>query len=140
MFTDEAERILSDKIDMLRSRQNQPYVYPAEQKRNVQLYTNPHWTDERFTKQDQVVFGTDEHSPGVKVEYADRLRMWDYEKSNAAYAAANASGKVTKSAQWYDVMLSTYYGKPMRLVGLAVGINRSDGYATQCFYFREVGE
>lgn len=128
-----------DKADVdYLMRFDRPYVFPAETRRDKALYTNPHWTDERFTKQDQIVFGTDNVTPHTKIDYADRLRQWDYAKSEAAYEVANTSGKVKKSAQWYEAYLSAYFGKPMHLDGLVVGINRSDGYATQCFYYHEV--
>ncbi len=132
LFSFEPDHMLTD----LHSR-NQPYVYPAQTSRTVELETAPHYSDSRFDKE-QTVFG--KAVPGLIYEYSDRLWQWDYDKSKEAFAEADKSGKTKNSANYYDVYLSHYFGKKIRVEHIMAGVNVSNGYPYAVFGYREVSK
>jgi len=136
MFSSEVDEMLSEKLDHLRN-QNREYVYPAQTSRTVKLETSPHYSDSRF-KKEQTVFG--KASPGLGYDYSDRLWQWDYEKSKEAFAEADKSGKTKNSANYYDVYLSHYFGKKIRVEHILAGVNASSGYPYAVFGYREASK
>jgi hypothetical protein len=109
----------------------------AEQKKDVPLYTMPHYTDKRFDKP-QTVFGKEED--GLHYDYSDRLWQWDYDKAKLAAAKAENSGAVNKSAAWYEAYLSAYFEKPVELKHVLAGVNLSNGYTYAIFGYKFTGE
>jgi len=129
--------VMTDKYDLeymhkateLRDRP----AFTAETSRNKALYVMPHYTDRRFDKE-QTVFGRE--AKGLHYDYSDRIVQWDGDKADAAFEAAKASGKVQRSAEFYDVYLSEYFGKPTRVEHVIAGVNRSNGYPYHVFGYR----
>lgn len=112
-----------------------PRLTPAVQlSRNVQLETNPHYTDDRFSEP-QTVFGAE--VKGLSYDYSDRLWQWDSKKAEAATEIAKQSGHVIRSANWYQVYLSAYFGYEVELVHVVAGVNRSNGYPYAVFGYRQ---
>lgn len=106
----------------------------AETKRNKKIaHIFAHYSDSRFDK-DRTVFG--EEKPGLRYDYSDRLQEWDYEKSKLAYIKAKESGKVIESAAYYDIYLSEYFGKKIRVEHIITGVNKSNGYHYNIFGYR----
>jgi len=105
----------------------------AEQRRDVPLYTCPHYTDKRFN-QAQTVFGAEEDN--LHYDYSDRLVQWDSKKSAAAVDAANESGAVKRSAEWYEKYLTAYCEKPVELKHVLAGVNWGNGYPYTVFGYR----
>lgn len=108
----------------------------AETKRDVALLMSPHYTDARF-QTEQTVFGKE--SDGLSYDYSDRLAQWDWDKSQAAWDAAKQSGALLRSAAFYDVYLSEYFGKPTTVEHIISGVNRSNGYPYNVFGYRFAG-
>ena len=110
----------------------------VEQKRNVTLSVNPHYSNPLYSRGGtQLVFGVEKY-PGVERvnwEYSDRLWQWDWDKSQAAYETAKQSKCVQHSAKYYKTYLTAYYGKPVYLFGILAGVNVSNGYPYQVFGF-----
>lgn len=90
------------------------------------LQLNPHYTDERFNKE-QTVFGSE--SKGLFYNYSDRLWQGDYSKAQEASFVATESGARLNSARWLQVFLAYYHGKPVHLRHVIAGINRNNLYA-----------
>lgn len=109
--------------------------FAAETRRDKTLYVMPHYTDRRFERE-QTVFGKE--ADGLHYDYSDRIVQWDGDKADAAFGAAKASGKVQRSAEFYDVYLSEYFGRPTRVEHIIAGINRSNGYPYHVFGYRFV--
>jgi hypothetical protein len=60
-------------------------------------------------------------------DYSDRLWQWDFDKSKAAIQAANESDAISKTARWYEVYLSSYFGQPVEIKHIIAGVNHSNG-------------
>lgn len=97
----------------------------AEQRRDVPLYTSPHYTDRRFNEA-QTVFGAEQD--GLHYDYSDRLFQWNPQKADDAVNTANGSGTVKRSADWYEQYLSAYCDKPVELKHVLAGCNVATGY------------
>jgi hypothetical protein len=102
----------------------------AEQRRDVPLYTCPHYTDARF-RQAQTVFGGEQDE--LHYDYSDRLFQWNPQKSADAVKAADESGAVKRSADWYESYLSAYCDKPVELKHVLAGCNWATGYPYTVF-------
>ena len=74
--------------------------------------TDPHYTDERFGHA-QVIFGRD--AKGLEYVYSDRLYEWDYHKAERAVQVANASEAKPRTCRWYEIYLSAYFEKPIKI-------------------------
>ena len=107
----------------------------STQARNVPLYTQPHYTEDDF-KNAQLVFGNDQ-IVGLSWDYSDRLQEWNYQKNEDAWTKAKESGCVARSADFYQVYLSEYYNKPIRLYAVMAGVNCSNGYPYAVFGHKE---
>ena len=117
-------------------RQSRPrrYVYPTVTDPNVRLETMPHYTDERFNKE-QTVYGKAEQ--GLAYDYSDRLWQWNWDKANEASEVAKASGVTDRSARYYEVYLSHYFGKPVEIKHIIAGVNKSNGYPYCLFGYKD---
>jgi hypothetical protein len=121
--------MLHTKDDFLRK-----LVYPTTFDKNKALETHPHYTDDRF-KKEQTVFGKEED--GIGYDYSDRLREWDYSKAEASVKAANESGATPRTCKWYEAYLSAYFGKPIEIKHIIAGVNRSNGYPYCVFGYKD---
>ncbi len=110
------------------------YRYPATFDKDKPLETMPHYTDNRFRKE-QTVFGKE--CEGIGYDYSDRLWQWDYKKAEEAVEKANKSGAISKSCRWYEAYLSAYFGKPIEIKHIIAGVNRSNGYPYCIFGYKE---
>jgi hypothetical protein len=117
----------------------QDYVYPSTNDKRKVLETQPHYTDDRFSRE-QTVFGRKpkgsyghEH---LHYDYSDRLWQWNYEKAKEASAAAQASGHPIRSCLYYEVYLSTYFGKQVEIEHIVAGVDQSTGYPYCAFGYR----
>ena len=98
------------------------------------LHTNPHYTEPEF-KTPQTVFGAEQG--GLEYVYSDRLWQWSPQKDEIASKAANESGHRQRTCNWYEVYLSSYYGKTIEILHIMAGVNVSNGYSYIVFGFRE---
>lgn len=96
------------------------------------LHTNPHYTDDRFNRE-QTVFGKPSKSPyghgHLEYNYSDRLWQWDYDKSKRSSEIASASSAPLKSCLWYEAYLSAYFSRPVTIEHIIAGVNHSNGFA-----------
>lgn len=99
--------------------------------KNARLNTSPHYTDERFDKE-QTVYGQLAESPHghkhLEYVYSDRLWQWDYGKAKLSLEVANESEENPTSCKWYEVYLSAYLDKEIEIDHILAGVNRSSGY------------
>lgn len=128
----------SYRVDGMR---HQPIVY-SRTERNVPLDTYPSWTDERFSGGGmQTVFGRvrpgQEFIKGLRYDYDDRLREWDYAKHRAAWGQATALELPHRSAEFYEAYLSAYYGEPVNLRHVIAGVNFATGYPYVVFGYEK---
>ena len=103
--------------------------------KRLALEIAPHYTNDRFTfavgYQPQTVFGDEAPDPcghsGLTYDYSDRLVQWDNGKSEKAWYMATESGAPPKSAEFLERYLSAFHGKPVEVVHVMAGVNRSNG-------------
>jgi hypothetical protein len=113
----------------------QDRVRVATNSLDATLNVDPHYTDNRYQHM-QTVYGR-EHK-GLKYDYSDRLRQWDYQKDESAHAAAKASGAKPRTARYYNAYLSAYFGQPTEVKHILAGWNVSTGYSYQLFGYRDL--
>lgn len=94
---------------------------------------HPHYTNEYY-KHARSVFGKE--TKGISYDYSDRLWEWDYEKSKAAFEVANSSQHKKDSANYFEVYLSEYFGKPVEILHILAGFNWANGYPYQVFGYK----
>jgi len=99
-------------------------------RRNVRL-AYPHSTSERF-RTEQTIFGRKKE--GLTYEYSDRLRQWDALKYQEGIELAEVSLTPQRSADYFEILLSHYYDKRVRIEHILA--SHSDGYAYWVFGFR----
>lgn len=116
------------------------YRYPSTTDPDKELETAPSYTDHRFNKE-QDVFGAKEEN--LSYDYSDRLVDFDRKedgeaggKVRTATEAANQSGANPKTQRWYENYLSAYFGEPVELRHIVVGVNKSNGWYYQVFGYR----
>ena len=108
-------------------------MFKIETDENAELYTQPHYTDERFRKE-QTVFGAEESN--LSYDYDDRIRQWDYQKHEMAWDLAKKTGHKVGSQRFYEAYLSKYFGKPILLKHVIAGVNRGNGYPYVVFGYK----
>lgn len=113
---------------------NREYVYPATNDPDVPLETMPHYSDDRF-RREQTVYGRAEK--GLVYNYSDRIWQWDYKKAEEATEIANKSKFKLRSARWYEVYLSAFFGKPIQIKHILAGVNVSNGYPYCVFGYKD---
>lgn len=95
----------------------------------------PHYSDERFSRgKEHTLYGAEQK--GLSYDYSDRLWQWDYTKAKNASKAATEAGLTAGSPHWYEHYLSTYFGKPVKLVHIIGGVNVSNGYEYFAFGYK----
>lgn len=107
-----------------------------------QLNTSPHYSD-RIYRVNQTEFCLEPENlverygvlviDGLHYDYSDRLLEWDREKMLSAIEHADAvtgakDWRAKKTARYIQEYLRFYYGKPIQLVHVIAGVNRSNGY------------
>ena len=110
-----------------------------------QLKLNPHYSDDRFNSKvswkAQTVFGLEPEDrsghPELHYVYSDRLEQWDYSKSQSAWQKALDARAPRDSAEFLEVYLATYFGKPLEVVHVMAGVNCSTGYSYWVAGYRE---
>lgn len=125
---------MKDELQRLYGRVEREYKFPNTFDKNRPLHTSPHYTDDRF-KKEQTVFG--EEQSGLAYDYSDRLWQWDSDKAKEALEVAKNSGEVKSSAAYYEVYLSHYFGKPVEIGHIIAGVGRSNGYPYCVFGYRD---
>lgn len=104
------------------------------------LTLHPHYSNRHFDKP-RTVFGPESESSsghdGLNYNYSDRLQQWDYSKHSAAWERANKSNATKDSAEFLEVYLSAYHGKPVEVVHVMAGVNLSSGYPWWCAGWRD---
>lgn len=95
------------------------------------LNLSPHYTDSRFDAE-RTVFGQEPFNrtghAGLHYDYSDRLAQNDYTKNNASWTKAQEAGAPKNSAAFLEVYLTAYHNKPVEVVHVVAGVNRSSGY------------
>ena len=132
MLTDEQDKLLwmYDQHQFFERR----YVYPTTFDKDAILETMPHYTDNRF-KKEQTVFGREEK--GLGYDYSDRIWQWDYKKAEQSVDAANGSGATPRTCRWYEAYLSFYFDRPIEIRHIIAGVNRSSGYPYAVFGYKD---
>lgn len=103
--------------------------------KRAKLEVSPHYTDARFKKA-QTVFGDVDDGYGHKdlsYVYSDRLAQWDNKKYRAAFEKAKESDCPPQSCSYYEVMLSHYYDKEIKIKHIVSGVNFGNGYPYNVF-------
>ena len=129
-----------------------PPLPPSEQHgttfhRGAMICTNPHYTDKVFMDNpDQSIFGQKEDD--LEYAYNDRLQEWDYKKWKEAVAAMEAFAQEKAAgcsiqpwaflprAEAHEVLLTAYFGRPVELVHILAGINRSNLFSYLVYGYR----
>lgn len=120
--------------------------------RTAVLHTDPHYSDKVFCETDQSIFGRKEDNI-LGYVYNDRLQ-WDSKKWKEACAAMSAFAAekrqpggiqpwaILRTAEAHEVLLTAYFGRPVELVHILAGINRSNwfSYLVYGYRFREEAE
>lgn len=92
-------------------------------------YTNDYFKTPRTTYiADGRKTNRDGYVKGAEYNYNDRLRQWDYDKSDKAWEVAKTSGFDPYSAAFHEAYLKAYYGKDLELVHILSSFNWSNGY------------
>ena len=103
--------------------------------RTTKLHTSPHYTEEYFSEA-RCVFGNEDDVEHTA--YDDRIRQWDWEKSEKSWDTALESKETVRSANFYEKYLQEYFDKPsLHLTCIWAGVNRSNGYPYVCFGWKE---
>lgn len=113
--------------------------YFATQDRNTPLKLSPHYLhDMPMFETDQIVFGVD--TGDLHWDYSDRLWQWDWDKAEVSWKIAGeiaaANGYKDKSANHIQAYLTAYFDKPIELVCVVSGVNRSNGYPYSVYGYR----
>ncbi len=101
--------------------------------KSATLNLSPHYTDGRFAKE-QTVFG--ECHKDIEYEYSDRLVQWDYSAHERANKIANEKVTNSNTAAWVEAYLSEYFQRPIEILHIISGVNRSNGYPYNVFGFK----
>lgn len=100
--------------------------------KDLPLETTPH-----YFKKEQTVFGETPNSQfahtHLNYDYSDRIREWNYDKAAKSVEAANESDAIPKSCRWYEVYLSAYFNRSIKIEHIIAGVNQSTGYPYQVF-------
>lgn len=108
--------------------------------RTSQLHTCPHYTENEFFNNGEygelTVYGTKDNS--LHYVYDDRMEQWNYDKMKEATKRANEPGEKLRSARWYDVLLSYYFGKKCELRHATACVNRSNGFPVAALGYKEI--
>ncbi len=87
---------------------------------------------------ERTVFGVPADSPyghkNLLYVYDDRL---DCTKWRSSLEAANCVYSEPNTARFYEIGLSLYYGKPVNLQHIILGVNRSNGFSYLIFGFEK---
>ena len=127
-----------------------PKVAPSEQygttfSRTAVLHTDAHYTEKVFCTTDQSIFGKEEK--GLNYVYNDRLE-WHSKKwkealeARAAFAAKKhcpegiQPSEILRTAEAHEVLLTTCFGRPVELVHILAGVNRSNGFPYLVYGYR----
>ena len=105
----------------------------SETNPKAKLNDLPHYTDSRF-REAQVIYGKEKK--GLDYVYSDRLWQWNYDKAQVSSKYATDRAKL-RTAEWYQIYLSEYYGKSIELVCILAGYNLSRGYTFQFLGYTE---
>jgi hypothetical protein len=108
------------------------YFYHTSSKTAVLSWS--HYSDPAFDGEGQIIFGKD--VDGLQWEYDDRLRQWDPEKHEEAWAAAVSACGDKRTAQRIEVYLQHYYDNPeLKLVAIRSGTQQFSGYPWHAYGF-----
>ncbi len=110
---------------------------------------SPHYSDMRFRKERTVYLKTGYGLVrGLRVdlvkdasyEYSDRLAERDFTRHKSAWEHAMANDLPDRSAHLYEAYLTAYFGEPVELLHVLVGVNVSNGYPYYIFGYRTVAK
>ena len=117
--------------------------------RDVPIYNTPRWNNHDFDTA-QTVFlergrvtkiswtGMD-RIEGLTYVYEDRLWFMNEEQHKKACDIVRGS-EIISSANYYEVFLSAFFEKPIKLEHILVGLNRADGFPYMLFGYKKGGE
>ena len=111
----------------------------AVQDKDTPLKTDPHYTEDDFRHNGQVVFGSEEKKYEHSA-YLDRMHQWDSKKYEAAYKHANTTSLVKGSCHWWEEWLGFYYDKKVEMAFVKAGVRPDNGYSWTVFCFNYVKE
>jgi len=113
------------------------------------LNVYPHYSDptffdpeNKYARIERHVFLADGHKlqdlghyigvKGAAYDYSDRLSSWELDSHKKAKNYADSCGFNSKTAAWFEDYLCGYFGRPVELVHIVVGIN-VNGWPYQVF-------
>ena len=104
------------------------------------LTLHPHYSN-RYFERPRTVFGPESESSsghkGLNYNYSDRLQQWNHSKHSASWEVANKSRAAKDSAEFLEVYLTAYHGKPVEVVHVMAGVNHSNGCPWWCAGWRD---
>lgn len=106
---------------------------PAPVSKTATIRTFMHYSD---SDAGEVVDVFGREVDDIDYVYSDRLQSWDFDKYDAAHKHAKEQGHDHKTAIYYECMLSYYFDKPVDLVNIKLGCNRSSGYDYKVYGYR----
>ncbi len=100
----------------------------------------PHYSDNAFRPggAGTVIYGAAPKPGTARGEYADRMREWDYQRADTAWAAAIAECGETRTARRIESYIRHYYGRPVRLLCIIAGTRPDNWYSWFFYQWEEV--
>lgn len=107
---------------------------------------SPHYTDETFRREKTVFLAAGYKlknsngynsvaCDGIEYNYDDRIRQWDYDKSDVCWKQIRETYDRFNSAEIHEQYLRLFFDDPdLNLVHIITGVNHSNGY-----YYRVYG-